>query len=414
MANICENTVSVDTTSSEWAEIEYALENGLLDLEDLGNPETIYGFEFSFQTKWGPTPLMEGDMYELSALYPTALFRYWFLLEDEYKPEVEWFSGGTSVGNKSGAKRRRKYAYQKSLERSLSETARTARGIRHQVEIMDNGHIAVDGKNRFGECNVYAWENIRQISCGNWHTVGLDQEGRLFATGSNVNGQCDVSSGVSGPVKEISCGRYHTALLLPSGEVIVKGRLEQDPDKPSSPGDAPLTYDDFPLIEDLRLDDRMEGWVDMNMRLELMSPGDPLQLKKVGKDQSLQFEVLNSKEELLGRMKTGQDKSLSSLLKHVKATVLTVTPLSQRGGAAKYGQLKIRIDLTESGEKRLSKKKEEAVGDYKQTRIHAWPPVARIKSIFDAVIGITDGGDLYIDGFCPCPAGDLRKLMGLE
>ena len=31
----------------------------------------------------------------------------------------------------------------------------------------------------------------------------------------------------------------------------------------------------------------------------------------------------------------------------------------------------------------------------------AWPPVAKIVSVFDAVIGITADGEVFIDGFCP-------------
>lgn len=413
MANICENSITVESTSNEWEEIRYALENDLLDWE-VGVPEKIYAGQFSFQSKWGPTTSTDGDMDELSDLYPTVLFHYWARTEGEDGTHTAWFSAGLDRSSKSDAKRSRKIAYREAVGRFLSATMSKGYGQRHRAEIMPNGRVAVDGENRFGECNVYAWEKIRQVSCGNWHTVGLDQEGRVFATGSNVNGQCNVSSGIPGPVKEISCGRYHTALLLQSGKVVMKGNLEQDPDAPSSRMDTPYIYDDFPLLEDLRLDNRIEGWVEMNRRLERVQPGSELQLKKIGKDQSLQFEVFNTKGELLGRMKTGQDKSLSSLLKHVKATVHSVSPLSQRGNTAKYGKMKIRIDLSESGETRLLKKKAEAVGDYQQTRVHEWPPVVRIKSVFDAVIGVTEAGDLYIDGFCPCPAGDLRKLMGLE
>ena len=60
-----------------------------------------------------------------------------------------------------------------------------------------------------------------------------------------------------------------------------------------------------------------------------------------------------------------------------------------------------------------TKKKDSAKsGEYKQTRVADWPKVERIKSVFDAVIGITSEGEIFIDGFCPLHKADIEKIMG--
>lgn len=90
---------------------------------------------------------------------------------------------------------------------------------------MPDGRVAADGENRFGECNIFSWTNIKEISCGNWHTAGLKKDGTLVACESNSNGQCDVEDVIG---KAVSCGRHHTAVLLDNGKVVIMDKLEQE------------------------------------------------------------------------------------------------------------------------------------------------------------------------------------------
>jgi hypothetical protein len=51
------------------------------------------------------------------------------------------------------------------------------------------------------------------------------------------------------------------------------------------------------------------------------------------------------------------------------------------------------------------------IGDYVQTPILRWPPVKKIKSVFDAVAGIDEDGNIWVDGFCPCSESDLISMF---
>ncbi|MBQ1862209.1 MAG: hypothetical protein II149_01715, partial [Clostridia bacterium] len=151
----------------------------------------------------------------------------------------------------------------------------------------------------------------------------------------------------------------------------------------------------------------------MNDRIELMSVGDELTLKKVSQDGEISFEVLNMRGEKIGNLWTGHDKSLSKMLNKVKVTVNTVAPLSARRKGSKYAAMSIRIDYI-SDNPAASKKANTTLGGYSQTRIASWPAVTRIKSIFDAVIGVTSSGEVLVDGFCPCSESDIYKYVGIE
>ena len=277
---------------------------------------------------------------------------------------------------------------------------------------MPNGRVAADGENRFGECNIFPWTNIKQISCGNWHTVGLKKDGTVVACGSNANGQCDISA-IPGRAVAVSCGRYHTAILLDNGQVIIKGKLEQEAQTPNAKEGYPLSVAEFPLVLDLGLNKNIAGWEKMNERIEHISAGDELTLRKVSKDGAVTLEVLNICGEKLGNLCFDRTKGLAKLLKNVKATVATVIPLSQRRKGSKYAIMTIRLDY-EGGDNKSEKKTSTTLGDYEQTRVASWPAVTKIKSVFDAVIGVTSDGKMFVDGFCPCSEADLMRIMKLN
>lgn len=411
MPNYCSNNITVVSTNSELREILTAFYNEQIDW-----PLTYGGIHcdakgFFFSTKNIPTPWSQGYMAELSSSYPTVVFHY--IANYEGTNDSHWTCfcyGNDKVINYENI---RKQAYKDEVQRFRSATPHSADGIKHRVEIMPDGRVAADGENRFGECNIFSWMNMKQISCGNFHTVGLRKDGTLLACGSNANGQCDVSD-IGCRVIDVSCGRYHTAILLDSGKVVIRGNLEQETEDPNVQKEIPLTPEDFPLVEDLRLDKYVIGWEKMNECIEHISAGDELTLKKVSKDGKISFDVLNIREEKIGNFWTGRDKSLSRMLDNVKATVNTVTPLSARRKGSKYATMTIRLDYLVSAGKPSAKKASTIIGDYTQTRVASWPAVSIIKSIFDAVIGVTDDGALYVDGFCPCSKSEICSIMGLE
>lgn len=56
-------------------------------------------------------------------------------------------------------------------------------------------------------------------------------------------------------------------------------------------------------------------------------------------------------------------------------------------------------------------KRRNSIGIYTQTSIDSWPSVVKIKSIFDAVIGATASGEVFVDGFCPCSESEIREYI---
>ena len=61
------------------------------------------------------------------------------------------------------------------------------------VGLKSDGTVVATGDNRVGQCNVSAWENVKQIAVGVGFTVGLKNDGTVLFTGSNFNNALDVS-----------------------------------------------------------------------------------------------------------------------------------------------------------------------------------------------------------------------------
>lgn len=411
MANYCENKITANVTNCEWNEISDAFVYNHIDW-----PVTTDGInystrdkEISYTTSWSPTPLRDGQMAALSESYPSALFYYQAYIEGEGLSPSAWFCNGCET-DKSDAGSERKKAYKAEVKRFVSATPQAADGIKHRVEVMPDGRVAADGENRFGECNIFPWANIKEISCGNWHTVGLTKDGTLVACGSNANGQCNVKN-VLGKVVSVSCGRYHTAALLENGKVVIMGKLEQEAKLNIFQAEKTLKPEDFPLICDLQLNRSIKDWEKMNDRIEKISAGDELTLKMYTSNGEINFNVLNSSREKIGEVSTKSNNSLSKMLTKVKVYANTVTPLSARKKGSRYAAMEIRIEYNPSAENDGAKKKASTIiGDYKQTCVENWPAVQKIKSVFDAVIGVTEDGQVFVDGYCPCSEADILKI----
>lgn len=60
------------------------------------------------------------------------------------------------------------------------------------IGLRNDGTVLAAGRNLHGECDVSDWNEIIAVASTNNHTVGLRSDGTVVATGSNVYGQCDV------------------------------------------------------------------------------------------------------------------------------------------------------------------------------------------------------------------------------
>lgn len=411
MANYCSNQITASATNSEWKEITQAFESDLIDWPSSmeGTYCSIWSQEISCTTKWSPTPWNEGYMEKLSESYPCVLFHYETDIEGEDRSPSAWFCNGDECSKREVVSVRKR-AYKAEVERRVAATKQAAEGIYHRVEVMPDGRVAADGENRFGECNIFSWNHITAVSCGNWHTVGLRKDGSVFACGSNANGQCDLS-GVGEDAVAISCGRYHTAILLKNGKVVIKGNLEQEAQGPGEKDDVSFTAADFPIVADLRLDKNISGWEKMNDRIERVSVGDELSLKKTGKGDEIGFEVLTMRGEKIGELWMEGGKSLVKLLKNTKVTANTVTPLSSRRKGSKYAAMTLKLDYLAPESGSTAALPSSIIGDYPQTKVEQWPPVEKIVCVHDAVIGVTIDGKTYVDGFCPCSEADIAKIV---
>lgn len=404
MAIECSNEIIAFATTSEWREIEYALENKVIDWPACLDGPTCSAKRIYCTTKSSPTPWDDGYMDKMCELYPNVLFHYTTEIEDQRFSPSSWFYGHnqsrsyesvTSFNN----------SFENIMKQLEQDTATVANGLHHRVEVMPNGIVAADGENRFGECNIYTWEKIKQVSCGSWHTVAITQNGSLLACGSNANGQCDVH-GITGKVVSVSCGRYHTAVLLDNGKVIVKGNLEQRalfPEISKEPDHISL---EFPIIEKLRLDERYNGWEIMNERIENISNGDELFLRNTDILSTACFEVLDKNGETLGFLHSSNHRTLSKAMQNIRVTASDVMPLSSRKKGVKFAAMKLLLNYSESPIESVN-----IAGNYSQTKISSWSPVKKIKSVYDAVIGITEEGQILIDGYCPCSENDLKRMM---
>lgn len=283
MANYAFTDIEFVATESEKKEINSFLNNNVIPW-DYG----VTGESLSITSKWYSN--IDEYLPKLSKLFPTVIFKYEVSYEEDETNSIQSFMINGKKVDYIDLKASRYLAYKQYMECFYKLTNIKAKGITHEVEIMPDGLVAAYGNNYVGECNIYDWQDIVKISCGNFHTVGLTKDKTVLATGANSNFECNLSN-VKDKIIDISCGRYHTALLLESGKVIVKGNTEKEP------------------------------------------------------------EIFESLEEL---------------------------------------------------------------GNYENTPVDLWPPVEKIISIFDAVVGVTSNGKMYINGFCPCTIEEIKKIVGIS
>jgi hypothetical protein len=96
-----------------------------------------------------------------------------------------------------------------------------AAGGYHTVGLEANGTVVATGLNTDGQCNIGAWDNIIQLAAGGYHTVGLRTDGTVAGVGLNDYGQCSVGNWTN--IVQVSAGNKHTVGLKSDGTVVAVG-----------------------------------------------------------------------------------------------------------------------------------------------------------------------------------------------
>ena len=111
---------------------------------------------------------------------------------------------------------------------NLTDIASIWGGKDAAAAIREDGSVVylVEGNEENGQNNVSGWENMVQLSVGEYHTVGLREDGTVAATGSNVNGQCDVSDWKN--IVSVAAGPSATIGITVDGEILMAGVFPED------------------------------------------------------------------------------------------------------------------------------------------------------------------------------------------
>ena len=80
--------------------------------------------------------------------------------------------------------------YQNRFEKS--QVAISAGDLHHSLGIQPDGTVVATGDNRYSQCDVDDWTDIIAVSAGRTHSLGLKSDGTVVAAGNNNCGQCDV------------------------------------------------------------------------------------------------------------------------------------------------------------------------------------------------------------------------------
>lgn len=96
-----------------------------------------------------------------------------------------------------------------------------AAGINHSVLVQKNGVVIASGDNTYGQCETSTWDGVIGVAAGANHTIGMRYDGTLFATGNNDYSQCEVSGWSD--VVQVAAGFGHTVALKANGRVIARG-----------------------------------------------------------------------------------------------------------------------------------------------------------------------------------------------
>lgn len=100
-------------------------------------------------------------------------------------------------------------------------------GDAHTVGLRSDGRVVATGYNLDKRCNVFFWRNIVDISAGRFHTVALRTDGTVVATGDNDFRQCEVSEWED--IIAVAAGDSHSVGLKADGTVVSTGYIVSEP-----------------------------------------------------------------------------------------------------------------------------------------------------------------------------------------
>ena len=230
---IVHNCIAMDCVAPEYREIKSAFARGAVDwCFTVG--ETVFDDEracFSFDTWDRAEALYDGSIEALSAMFPAVIFhcREWAAdAAEPDEPSQVWCAGqNVTALTKEQRVVFRDRAFVEYCKRFLRYERTAGEDYSYKARVVEGEErgAAAWGENRFGECEVYYWDSIKSLGCGDFHTVAARSDGRTVATGSNANGQCNVEGFRN--ADSIHCGRYHTAALKKVGTVLLASNDER-------------------------------------------------------------------------------------------------------------------------------------------------------------------------------------------
>lgn len=107
-------------------------------------------------------------------------------------------------------------------------------GKGHTVALRSDGKVFAVGDNEYGQCEVSDWEHVVAIAAGDWHTVGLCEDGTVLSTKPSekfsdlYTGACDVKEWKGKEVVAIAAGCGTTMGLTKDGNILAIGFDEFD------------------------------------------------------------------------------------------------------------------------------------------------------------------------------------------
>jgi alpha-tubulin suppressor-like RCC1 family protein len=108
-----------------------------------------------------------------------------------------------------------------SITANFAANFMVAAGCCHTVGLRNDGRVLAVGSNNRGQCNVGGWKDIIHVAASCYHTVGLKSDGTVVAVGENDDGQCDVSGWTD--IVQVAAGDEHTVGLKSDGTVVAVG-----------------------------------------------------------------------------------------------------------------------------------------------------------------------------------------------
>lgn len=106
---------------------------------------------------------------------------------------------------------------------TISNIVAVAGGDWHTLALQQDGRVIAWGHNWAGQCDVpQTLSNVVAIAAGGYHSLALRADGTVAAWGENLNGQCSVPAGLRSVVA-LAAAAWHSLALTEDGRVVTWG-----------------------------------------------------------------------------------------------------------------------------------------------------------------------------------------------